>query len=114
MIAVVFAIFLVLNILTCLSVPPESRPKLAVELGLSLLWTAIFLWAVWQGQSWARYVLGVFLLLTIVYRVFATIPQLIEYEIPIPFMIPVMLVADLAIFLILVFNKNISKHVNSR
>lgn len=114
MIAIIFAIFLVLNALSIFSTMPEMRHKVAVELGLSLLWTTVFLGAIWQGQNWARYVLGVLLLLSIVYIIFATIPTFFEYKMPLPLMVPIMLVAYLAMFLILTFNKDISKHVHSR
>jgi hypothetical protein len=113
-VAIVFLGFLIFDGLLLLFTPPEFRGRLALQIGLSTMWNAVFLGAIWQRQNWARYVLCFFLLLSVVFGAGVTIPEYVAAKVPIPPILIVALVFHLTVLLVIAFNPTIRKFVHSR
>lgn len=110
----ILAIFVIMDVWVYLATWPELRGKLALQMGLNTMWTTFFLAAIWFGQNWARYVLGFFLMLSVIFGVAVYIPQLVEAKIPVPWILPIMLVFHLIALLVIAFHPDIRKMVHSR
>ena len=113
-VALIFLGFLICDGLFLFFTLPEFRGRLALQLGLSTMWNAVFLGAIWQRQNWARYVLCFFLLLSVVFGVGVTIPEFLEAKLPIPPLLIVTVIFHLAAFLVIAFNPTLRKFVHSR
>jgi hypothetical protein len=113
-VGLLFAGFLILDVLVLVTARPEFRHDLALQVGLSTMWNAVFLGAIWQRQNWARYVLCFFLLISIAFGALVFIPQLLAANLPIPILLPVFLVFHLVVLLVVAFNPTLRKFVYSR
>jgi hypothetical protein len=113
-VGVIFGGFVVLDVLLFFSIVPEFRERLALQLGLNTMWNAVFLGAIWQRQNWARYVLSVFLLLSVLFGAVVTIPQLLAANVPVPPFLIALLAFHLVALLVIAFNPTIRKFVYSR
>lgn len=112
--ALIFALFVVFDVLMILSASPEFRHRTAIQLGLNTMWSGVFLGAIWCRQNWARYVLCAFLLLSVVFGAVFVIPQYLHAKVPIPPALPALLVFYLAAMLVIGYNPTIRKFAYSR
>lgn len=112
--AAIFALLVVFDVLMIFSSLPEYRARLAIQLGLSTLWSGVFLGAIWCRQNWARYVLCIFLLISVVFGAVVMIPQMLHAKVPIPIILPALLLFHLVALLVIAFNPTIRKFVYSR
>jgi hypothetical protein len=113
-VAILFAGFVVLDVLVFFSALPEFRHRLALQLGLNTMWNAVFLGAMWQRQNWARYLLCFFLLLSVIFGGAVAIPQVLAAKAPFPIMLAVLLAFHLVALLVVAFNPTLRKFLHSR
>jgi len=112
--ASIFALFVVFDVLLIYTSLPEYRQRMAIQLGLNTMWSGVFLWAIWRRQNWARYVLCGFLLLSVVFGAAFVIPQFLHAKVPIPLVLPALLIFHLVAMLVIAYNPTIRKFVYSR
>ncbi len=99
---VIFVVFRVVDLLTILSVPLERREHILGSMFVSLLWTTVFLIAIWMGQNWARYVLATLLAISIFFLA-VFIPDILSNGGSLPFILPVSGLVNLIVIIVLIY-----------